>query len=217
MKGPDEKITDVKVFPGVEDFRAHAKSAYVRRYLWPSLEREIQVRSWPRKRAFDLGCGNGFTCDMLSKQGFEVIGIDASTARIKHAQSAFPHIRFAIERAYDALASRYGKFDLVVSLEVIGHCLEPRAFVGAFLDLVAPGGVGFLSTQYHGYIKNVALAVSGKMDDHFTALWDGGHIKFFSVRTLGELLRESGVEQVRISRVGRLPPLAKSMIAVIQR
>ena len=41
-----------------------------------------------------------------------------------------------------------------------------------------------LSTPYHGYLKNLALAVSGRMDRHFTALHVGGHIKFFSIETL---------------------------------
>jgi predicted HicB family RNase H-like nuclease len=50
-----------------------------------------------------------------------------------------------------------------------------------------------ISTPYHGYWKNLMLALTGKMDAHFTALWDHGHIKFWSMRTLGELLREGGV------------------------
>jgi 2-polyprenyl-6-hydroxyphenyl methylase/3-demethylubiquinone-9 3-methyltransferase len=49
-------------------------------------------------------------------------------------------------------------------------------------------GMGFLSTPYHGYLKNLALAVSGKMDSHFGALWYGGHVKFFSIKTLQKLL-----------------------------
>ena len=122
---------------------------------------------------------------MLSKQGFDVVGVDPSSSGIKHAKGAFPQVTREVGSAYDDLASRYGTFDLVVSLEVIEHCMEPRFFAKTFLSLIAPGGVGFLSTPYHGYIKNVALAVSARMDSHFTALWDGGHIKFFSVKTLG--------------------------------
>jgi hypothetical protein len=56
--------------------------------------------------------------------------------------------------------------------------MEPHAFAKTFLGLIAPGGVGFLSTPYNSYIKNLALAASGRMERHFTALWDGGHIKF---------------------------------------
>jgi 2-polyprenyl-3-methyl-5-hydroxy-6-metoxy-1,4-benzoquinol methylase len=194
-----------------------ANPTYANGYLWPALEQEILCKSWSTKRAFDLGCGNGATCDMLSKLGFDVTGVDTSASGIENAKAAFPHIRCELGSAYDDLASRYGTFDLVVSLEVIEHCMEPRAFAKTFLSLIAPGGVGFLSTPYHGYLKNVALAISGKMDGHFSALWVGGHIKFFSVKTLDSLLREAGAQQVLFKRVGRIPQLAKSMIAVVRR
>jgi 2-polyprenyl-6-hydroxyphenyl methylase/3-demethylubiquinone-9 3-methyltransferase len=74
-----------------------------------------------------------------------------------------------------------------------------------------------VSTPYHGYLKNLALALSGKLDKHFTALWDGGHIKFFSIATLGQLLREAGFKDLRFVRVGRIPPLAKSMLAIAKK
>ncbi|MBK8742608.1 MAG: hypothetical protein IPM02_25355 [Betaproteobacteria bacterium] len=66
-----------------------------------------------------------------------------------------------------------------------------------------------------GYWKNLAL--TGKFDFHFTALWDGGHIKFWSIATLTTLLEEAGFEQIRFYRIGRIPALAKSMIAVARR
>ena len=55
------------------------------------------------------------------------------------------------------------------------------------------------------------------MDRHFTALWDHGHIKFWSVRTLSALLTEAGFAPPRFRRVGRIPALAKSMVAVAVR
>ena len=79
------------------------------------------------------------------------------------------------------------------------------------------GGGVIVSTPYHGYLKNLAMAVTGKMDAHFTALWDHGHIKFWSVRTLTILLEEAGFRDLRFLRVGRIPPLAKSMIAIARR
>jgi 2-polyprenyl-6-hydroxyphenyl methylase/3-demethylubiquinone-9 3-methyltransferase len=80
--------------------------------------------------------------------------------------------------------------------------------------MVEPGGIAVASTPYHGYVKNVALAVTGKLDAHFTALWDHGHIKFWSFKTLGKLLKDAGFRGVEFHRVGRIPMLAKSMIAV---
>lgn len=186
-------------------------------YLWPALRNVIETRNWRQRDAFDLGCGNGATCNMLSGLGFDVVGVDISESGIANAQKAYPHVEVRLGSAYDDLASQYGMFPLVVSLEVIEHCIDPQGFAETFLNLIAPGGVGFLSTPYHGYLKNLTLAVSGTMDRHFTALWPGGHVKFFSVKTLGKLLRQAGATEIRFIRVGRIPVLAKSMVAVVQK
>ncbi|QXP84016.1 methyltransferase [Methylococcus sp. Mc7] len=83
--------------------------------------------------------------------------------------------------------------------------------------MVKRGGKAIVSTPYHGYWKNLALALSGKMDAHFTALWDHGHIKFWSMKTLSTLLEEAGFRDIRFERVGRVPVLAKSMIAIARK
>jgi 2-polyprenyl-3-methyl-5-hydroxy-6-metoxy-1,4-benzoquinol methylase len=189
---------------------------YANAYLWPALKNVIKARDWPDRRAFDLGCGNGATCGMLSGLGFAVTGVDNSESGIAQARAGFPSINAHVGSAYDDLAAIYGTFPLVVSLEVVEHCFDPRAFAKTFLSLIAPEGIGLLSTPYHSYLKNLAIAVSGKMDRHFTVLWDGGHVKFFSMDTLSQLLRESGAKNINFIRVGRLRILAKSMIAIVK-
>ena len=185
-------------------------------YLWPVLTDFIASRPWPERRVLDLGCGNGATCGMLHSLGFDVVGIDISPSGIAQAQAAFPGVRAEVGDIYSDLAATYGTFPLVVSLDVIEHCFQPRAFARTFLSLIAPGGIGFLTTPYHGYWKNLALALSGKMDRHFEVLSDCGHVKFFSIATLGGLLRESGARDIHFLRAGRIPPLAKSMIAIVR-
>ena len=76
--------------------------------------------------------------------------------------------------------------------------------------------MAIISTPYHGYLKNLVLALSGRLDAHFTALWDGGHIKFWSKRTLRILLEEVGFEKIAFG-VGRIPLLAKSMIVTAEK
>ena len=115
------------------------------------------------------------------------------------------------------MAGKFGRFPAVVSLEVVEHVYNPRLYAKCVHDLLEPGGTAVISTPYHGYLKNLALAVTGKMDSHFTALWDHGHIKFWSVATLTALLAEAGLAVVQVERVGRLPVLAKSMIVVARK
>ena len=104
-----------------------------------------------------------------------------------------------------------------MSLEVVEHVYAPRDYARCVASLLQPRGLAIISTPYHGYWKNLALALTGKLDGHFTALWDHGHIKFWSVRTLTQLLEETGLKVERVYRVGRFPVLAKSMILVARK
>lgn len=183
-------------------------------YLLPVVDAELAAAG--ARRVFDLGCGNGSVAKHLS-QRHEVAGIDYSESGIAAAKAAWPELRLERGSVYDDLAAAYGRFDAVVSLEVVEHLFDPRAYARRLFDLVRPGGLAIVSTPYHGYVKNLALAVTGRLDAHFTALWDGGHIKFWSMRTLRTLLAEAGFTAIAFHRVGRIPPLAKSMIATARR
>lgn len=194
-----------------------ASPTWANAYLWPVLKNILAQQIFSSQRAFDLGCGSGATANMLADLGFDVTGVDLSETGIALGRQSFPHLKLHIGDVYDDLAKIYGQFPLVVSLEVVEHCYDPKRFAKTFYDLIAVGGIGLLSTPYHGYLKNLALAVTGSWDKHLTALWPGGHIKFFSVATLRALLLEAGFNDTRIIRVGRISPLAKSMIAIVRK
>ncbi|WP_114279058.1 class I SAM-dependent methyltransferase [Thioalbus denitrificans] len=184
-------------------------------YLLPALLKEL--RRLREGRLFELGCGNGSVANVLSQHGWDVTGIDPSTDGIAQANSRFPHLKLYAGSAYDDLSASYGRFPVVTSLEVVEHVYFPRKYAATLFDLLEPGGTAIISTPYHGYWKNLVLALTGRMDAHFTALWDHGHIKFWSVRTLGVLLKEAGFRDIAFTRVGRVPPLAKSMIAIARK
>jgi 2-polyprenyl-6-hydroxyphenyl methylase/3-demethylubiquinone-9 3-methyltransferase len=193
-----------------------AKACHTHVYLWPPVLKALQSAlpaSGPR-RVFDLGAGSGAFANALSAQGFSVSGVDPSTSGIEHARKAYPNLRLEVGSTEDDLTGRFGKFHAVTSLEVVEHVYAPRRFAKCVYDLLEPGGVAIISTPYHGYLKNLAIALMGEMDRHYTALWDHGHIKFWSTRTLGQLLTEVGFKKIEFIRVGRIPALAKSMIAI---
>jgi len=176
-----------------------------------------RTRSGAEKRIFEVGCGNGAVACMLAKSGYKVVGVDPSVQGIEHAKANYPGLDLRLGSTDEELAKQYGTFPFVLSLEVIEHVFLPKVFARRVYELLTPGGLAIISTPYHGYVKNLALALSGKMDAHFTALWDYGHIKFFSRKTLGCLLAEAGFRNIRFLRVGRIPMLAKSMIALAEK
>ncbi len=186
-------------------------------YLLPAVVTAVKQCVPDGSRLFDLGCGNGSVAKAMVARGYRVTGVDPSADGIKQANERHPELNLHAGSAYDPLVERYGRFPLVYSLEVVEHVYAPRDYARTLADLVEPGGYAVISTPYHGYLKNLALAVTGAMDAHFTALWDHGHIKFWSVPTLTRLLGEAGLKVEAVKRVGRLPPLAKSMVLIARK
>lgn len=198
----------------------HAHPSHTNAYLLPPILTElaeVSRRLPPPFRLFDLGCGNGSIGARLSAEGWDVTGVDPSRDGIREGRKAYPALHLEEGSAYEDLAERFGRFPIVISLEVVEHVYAPRDYARTLFDLVEPGGTAIISTPYHGYLKNCALAISGRMDAHFTALWDHGHIKFWSIPTLSSLLHEAGFRLIRVKRVGRIPALAKSMIMFAKR
>lgn len=173
------------------------------------------LRSTPA-RVFDAGCGNGALLRKLQLSGYEVAGCDASESGVVQARRLCgEQVRVERLSVYEELSGTFGRdWDVVISTEVIEHLYAPRDFVRQVRALLRPGGALVLSTPYHGYLKNLALAATGALDRHFTALWDGGHIKFWSYATLTQLLAEAGFQRFEFYGAGRLPWLWKSMVVV---
>ena len=171
-------------------------------------------------KVLDLGCGNGSFLSLFQDRGGKLYGADFSTTGSQIARENFPGIEFFLADASSPsgeILDRIGPVDVILSTEVIEHVYDPRGFLRTAHGLLQPGGILVLTTPYHGYWKNLLLAVTGKMDEHFTVLWDHGHIKFWSRKTLTEALRETGFQQIQFVGSGRVPYLWKSMVLRAKR
>ncbi len=194
------------------------------------------------KRVLDVGCGNGFMCGQFLKLGCEVTGIDLSEQGVARARESFPAGRFEVMGVEElAAASRgvcpwaispslgsvfpktsgsvdkasegwAGAFDMVISTEVVEHLYRPREWARGCLAALRPGGRFVCTTPYHGYLKNLAISLAGKWDRHASPLWDGGHIKLWSKRTLFALLHEAGFRDLEFCGIGRVPGLWMTMV-----
>ncbi len=168
----------------------------------------------PGMRVLDVGCGNGSMAGELIGRGCHVVGIDLSEEGIALARQNHPQARFEVLAADDQLMSRLGEspFDRVLSTEVVEHVYDPRGYARGCVSALRTGGRFVCSTPYHGYLKNLSIALAGKWDTHANPLWDGGHIKLWSRATLSALLRESGLKNLQFKGAGRYPWMWKSMV-----
>jgi len=103
---------------------------------------------------------------------FKVHGIDRSEAGIQIARESFPEVQFLlgdVEKDLSTDPFQAERFDVVASTEVVEHLYHPRRLIQNAFRLLKPPGHFVIGTPYHGYVKNVLLALSSKMDNHFTA------------------------------------------------
>ena len=169
------------------------------------------------KRILDIGCGNGLLSRQLKLAGYEVVGIDFDQTGVDIARTAYPNIpfyRFGIQDDPAELLNQENPFDMVVSTEVVEHLFAPHLLMDYASAVLTEGGILLVSTPFHGYWKNILLAVLGKWDNHHMPLWHGGHIKFWCRATLGQLFVNGGYHITDFQGVGRFAHFWKSMIIV---
>ena len=155
------------------------------------------------KSIIDVGCGGGDFSVGLQQAGYDIFGVDLSESGIRAAMDRNIG-RFALSSGYDSLTEQFDveHFDAAVCIEVIEHLYNPRQLILRVNQSLRPGGLLVITTPYWGYLKNIALAITNRTDLALTALWDGGHIKHFSRRTLIQLVTEQDFEFVGFKGCG---------------
>lgn len=167
-------------------------------------------------KILDLGCGNGSLANKLIDLGYDVYGIDASISGIEIAKrknsARFFNLNLSTSTIPNEILSM--NFDMIISTEVIEHLYSPDNFIelcARILDNSRHKEI-VLTTPYNGYLKNLFISVFDKWDHHLNPLWEGGHIKFWSKKTITKLLNAHNFDVLNIVGCGRTLYLWKSML-----
>lgn len=169
-------------------------------------------------KILDFGCGNGWLVRDLMKHGYDAYGVDPSESGIAIARKGYPGRFHVLDPDTNKLPDELSEhsFQTIISTEVIEHLYSPDTFLQSVASILKESGGGqfILTTPYHGYLKNLLIAVMDKTDSHFSPLWEGGHIKFWSRKTLTTALNNHGFSVDTFKGCGRIPYLWKSMLLV---
>jgi len=136
------------------DLKTDSEAIY-RQALWAGIQ--------PGMRVADIGCGSGKTTYYLHKlihPGGEIIGVDASDARIRHANQHFREdgIRFVCQDFYQPL-HELGSFDFIwVRFVLEYHRSKCSDIVTNLSRILNPGGILCLIDLDHNCLNHFGLS-----------------------------------------------------------
>jgi 2-polyprenyl-3-methyl-5-hydroxy-6-metoxy-1,4-benzoquinol methylase len=93
----------------------------------------------------EVGCGAGWFCPQLAEYG-KVTGTDLSDEVLARAKKRSPEVNYV---AGDFMVLEFDReaFDVVVTLEVLSHVADQKAFVRKLNSHLRPGGMLMMATQ----------------------------------------------------------------------
>jgi len=99
------------------------------------------------RSVLDIGCGEGYGCNLLAQNASRVVGLDSSEEAVNHARNRYQLsnlVFFAGDAYYLPFAD--DSFDVVLSFQVIEHLKKPGRHLEEAARVLAQGGIFLLST-----------------------------------------------------------------------
>jgi SAM-dependent methyltransferase len=168
----------------------------------------------PGAAVLDLGCGAGRFTRWIREAGYQAAGADIAEGALRKAREAAPGCEFLTLGEDGRIPAEDGRFRAVWTTEVIEHVVDVGSFLQEIRRVLADDGLLILTTPHHGPVKNILVAFLA-FDTHFDPL--GAHIRFFSPRSLGRCLAESGFALLSWNGIGRVWPVPRTMFAVARK
>jgi SAM-dependent methyltransferase len=135
---PPLELTGERTLPDVPE-----ENYWYRRHL--AVYRWIAARCGGL-RVVDMACGEGYGSAVLAQSAAQVVGVDANPEAHEHARLRYSRPALSFERGLVEEWEDGRPWDAIVFLQTIEHVTEPAALLRRFTQLLAPGGVAYVST-----------------------------------------------------------------------
>ena len=148
------------------------------------------------RRLLDVGAADGFLARRLTAQGWEVTGIEGNPELAGRAQSQGS--RIVIADLSRSLPELEGRFDVIVYGDVLEHLAQPQDVFGRLNRFLAPGGAVILSMPNIAHLWIRLQLLLGRFRYAERGILDRTHLRFFTLATFREFLRQEGIRCVEM-------------------
>lgn len=148
------------------------------------------------RAVLDVGCGAGVFGAALKRRGVvRVVGIEKNPVTARRARERLDEV-LELDLDTESLPFADASFDCIVYGDVLEHLVDPWALVAAQARLLAPGGCVVVSIPNVAHWQIVLALLRGRWDYTSAGPMDATHLRWFTRRTLEELLAQAGLRIV---------------------
>lgn len=175
---------------GYDDYSLHAKGL---KEVFSEHLNVIERFVCPPACIIDIGCAFGYFLEIALSRGWSVRGVEVSAFA---AAKAMEHTGARVHvGALKSAALEASTFDAATMWDMLEHSFDPKEELSETNRVLKPGGYLFLS------VPDAGSLLARLMGPHWFGFKSAAeHNYFFSRRTLGRLLEESGFEIVMMRR-----------------
>ncbi|MEJ2722784.1 MAG: class I SAM-dependent methyltransferase, partial [bacterium] len=175
-----------------------------RKGTFAELIAEIESMSKRKGRLLDVGCGDGMLLEVAAKSGWEVEGIDVSSAAVRYVkEKKGPAVHQGV---VEDVAIESGSIDVIVLNHVLEHVQDPRATLMRLRTILAGDGVVRIevpnATSLSTRTQN--LPSRFRLKKHRWRHYETGHhFWFFTPKALIRTIRAAGFSPIRVAAPAR--------------
>jgi 2-polyprenyl-3-methyl-5-hydroxy-6-metoxy-1,4-benzoquinol methylase len=155
----------------------------------------------PGQDVLDLGCGDGAFAAVIAGAGARVTAADVSAEALRRASERVPQATIVRLVEGAALPFADDAFDLVWLGETLEHVADVTGLLAETRRVLRWGGTLLVTTPNQPRLGVALEALRGRpLERRLDPRSD--HLRFFTARTLREVLGDAGFKEIRVRGVG---------------
>jgi 2-polyprenyl-3-methyl-5-hydroxy-6-metoxy-1,4-benzoquinol methylase len=172
------------------------------------------LKRFKTSRVLDVGCQLGDSSWLITQLGHNVYGIEIDKQCVEAAKIKYPMLNIQWGDCEDRIPFEDKYFDIVWAGDVIEHIRFTDVFINEINRVLKVSGLFVLTTPMHNKIKNLLIALAG-FEKHYNP--EFSHYRFYTKKSLKNVLEIRGFNIRLIKYIGRIPPIAETMFVIAEK
>jgi SAM-dependent methyltransferase len=153
------------------------------------------------RRVLDAGAADGFLAEILTGRGWIVTAVERDPVQAERARGRCHEL--IVADLAEVAPKLSGPFHAIVYGDILEHLSDPLSALVSINQQLARGGLVVVSVPNVGHLWVRLSLLMGRFEYADRGILDRTHLRFFTRRTLLDLLAQAGlaVEELRVTPV----------------